>query len=162
MHSGDTWLGRLWGGFKRLIGLRPPLGAEPFPGQQPAPVAEQRQGQPNPNALELYQNPEFKALVDNEAIDCSQLTNELLDASGQQGGEMVINPSRGQIRVCFPTKRGIEDGNYHSVYCDGEFVFDPRFRDAPIPRTEYEALIRALNGGNVDINFGAERQGGQT
>lgn len=150
VHSNDTWLGRLWGGIKRLVGLGPPMA--------PAP----RQVQPNPNALELYQHPEFKALVDNDAIDCSQLANELLEASGRQGGEIVINPSQGQIRVCFPTKRGIEDGNYHSVYCDGEFVFDPRFRNTPVPRTEYEALIRALNGGNVDINFGAGRQGGQT
>ena len=142
VHSGDTWLGRLWRGLKRLVGLRP-LTA-------PAP----RQAQPNPNALELYQNPEFKALVGNDAIDCSRLANELLEASGRQGGEMVINPSQGQIQVRFAIKFGIEQGNYHSVYCDGEFVFDPRFRDTPIPRAEYEALIRELNGGNVDINFG--------
>ena len=150
VHSRDTWLGRWRGGIKRLVGLRP----------QTAPAP--RQAQPNPNALELYQSPVFKVLVDNDAIDCSQLANELLEASGRQGGEMVINPSHDQIRVRFPTKRGIEDGYYHSVYCDGEFVFDPRFRDAPIPRPEYEALIRELNGGNVDFNFGAGRQGGQT
>ncbi|MGH7169073.1 MAG: hypothetical protein ACRELG_02195 [Gemmataceae bacterium] len=142
VHSSDTWLGRLWGGLKRLVGLGPPTTCAP------------RQAQPNPNALELYQNPEFKALVNNDAIDCSQLANELLEASGRHGGEMVINPSQDQIRVRFPIKFGIEQGNYHSVYCDGEFVFDPRFRDTPTPRAEYEALIRELNEGNVDINFG--------
>jgi hypothetical protein len=39
------------------------------------------------------------------------------------------------------------------VFTDGGFVFDLIYKDTPIPRAEYEAKIRSLNGPTVDISL---------
>jgi hypothetical protein len=39
------------------------------------------------------------------------------------------------------------------VYTDGEFVYDPEWSSAPIPRRIFEAEIRRLNGPTIEITF---------
>ena len=103
---------------------------------------------PNQDALNHYGNKEFQILVNNEAVECTQIAQALQDAAGGLGRQITINPTQATNGlVTWPTSRGPANGNYHTVYSDDDFVFDPRYRSTPIPIAEWEAEVSALNGG---------------
>ena len=116
-------------------------------------------GQPNLGACGLYQDQAFQQRVDDfDGVDCSQLAQELQDASGNQGGQITINPPPGASRVKHLVGSVVVESNYHTVYTDGEFVFDPRHdKTAPVPREEWEAAIRDVNGDEIEFEFMAAR-----
>ncbi len=102
---------------------------------------------PNQGALNLYKDPAFQQLVESEVVDCSQLAQELQTASGNEGGQIVINPPPGTDRVKHPVGGEVAKSNYHVVYTDGNYVFDPRHDgNGAIPRAVWEAKITELNG----------------
>ncbi len=67
---------------------------------------------------------------------------------------LSISPGEGKSVVRHPTRSGgIAESRHHQVFTDGGFVHDPIFGSSPIPRAEYEELIRGLNGQSVEISF---------
>jgi len=62
---------------------------------------------------------------------------------------LVINPPPGSETVIFPTNEGPFAGNFHVVYTDGNFVFDPRWADSPMPIETWLAELKTLN--RVDV-----------
>lgn len=109
---------------------------------------------------DLLANKEFQKKVRSIAT-CDELANDLLEASGQMGGLLTINPSKQGGRIRFPegvpSKVGMS--NYHQVYTDGTSVIDPRYNGgSPIPRAEYEATIKRLNGLDASIDFQPARR----
>jgi hypothetical protein len=102
--------------------------------------------QPNQAALRLLRNRAFQRFADGPAT-CDEITGKLLDATGHAGRELVINPPPGSGAVVYPTKLGPARSNFHSVYTDGNFVFDPGYRDTPILLGEWQAEVNKLNGG---------------
>ncbi len=111
--------------------------------------------QPNQGACALYTNETFQQRVDDfDGIDCSQLAQELQEASGNVGGQMTINPPPDASRVKHLVGSTVVESNYHTVYTDGEFVFDPRHdRNTPVPKGEWETVIRNLNGIEIEFEF---------
>ena len=106
---------------------------------------------PNQAAVNQYRKRAFRRLVGNEAVECTEIAQTLQDAAGGAGRQFTINPAPGTDgQVRWPTSRGPASGNYHTVYADEHFVYDPRYRNTPIPIAEWEAEVNALNGaGNL-------------
>jgi hypothetical protein len=134
---------------------RPGLGRTPYPNHElpkfdPLFDSPPPRAQPNPAVVRLYGNRTFQRLVRNQAIECTEIADTLQDAAGGAGRQITINPApgtpvKGQVR--WPTSRGPASGNFHTVYADQNFVYDPRYRPTPIPIAEWEAEVNALNGG---------------
>ena len=41
----------------------------------------------------------------------------------------------------------IEDYLYHEVFTDGRYVYDPRLSEVPVPKGDYDRMMRGLNPG---------------
>lgn len=95
----------------------------------------------------------FQSLVLNRAIDCSRLAQEIMEAAGNLGGQLNISPALGREMVSHYIEGELVLSRYHVVYTDGQFVYDPRWSETPIPRIEYEEDLRRLNGPTVEISF---------
>jgi hypothetical protein len=102
--------------------------------------------QPNSGALGHYGNQAFQNKVLNEVVECTEIAADLQAASGNVGAQLTISPPPGRRTVKWPRNLGPAEGNYHTVYTDGNFVFDPRYRSTPIPIAEWQAEVNALNG----------------
>ncbi len=109
--------------------------------------------QPNAGAAALLRDEAFQQRALTGA-DCAQ-TAEALEAAagGTTGGALTFSPGAGAATVRHPTRLGESESRYHTVFTDGNYVFDPVYSDAPAPRAAYEARIRQLNGANVEISF---------
>jgi hypothetical protein len=123
-----------------------------------APKTSPEGAAPNQGALNHLQDPAFQGKVANRAgVNCEELASDLLDASGNKGGLLTINPMEQGGSIKYPESAapgGVAESNHHQVYTDGNFVIDPRYKGGtPIPRAEYEAEIRRLNGPNASIDF---------
>jgi hypothetical protein len=87
-----------------------------------------------------------------QAVTCDELADYLFAASGRKGG--ILHIDAGTIRnsagrgQCYS-----REFVFHEVYTDGTHVIDPKYRLAPVLRTEYEALIKRLNPDGVEITF---------
>jgi hypothetical protein len=99
--------------------------------------------------MALCRNEAFRRLVNHPGATCDQITAQFIEATGNVGHDIVLNPPPGSDRVWFPSKTGPEVSNFHSVYTDGNFVFDLWYRDTPIPLEEWQAEVNRLNGINM-------------
>ncbi|MDQ0087501.1 uncharacterized protein YukE [Paenibacillus anaericanus] len=87
----------------------------------------------------------------NLNYDCSEIADDLANAAGGNGEILTIRSSDkyGQIKVNeYRTK---VDFDYHTVYSDGEYVYDPRYSDVPILKETYLEKLRQDNGGNIAV-----------
>ena len=106
-------------------------------------------------ALNLYGDPAFQNKVSNQAVECTEIAYDLQAANGNVGGQLTIIPAPGSPDglVGWPTSLGPARGNYHSVYVNGDLIFDPRYdANGPIPRSHWETLVNQLNPG-CQIDF---------
>ena len=139
------WMGKKAGDLANSLAKRRILNE----GALPLPI-------PNPGACALFASRSFQRRVNNPVVECYQLAEELYKASGETGGTLQINNGSRPLKI--PEKGIVTDRfDFHVVYTDGEFVFDPRYRDNPIPRAEYEAETRQLNGEEVSITLEKRR-----
>ncbi|WP_238437883.1 contractile injection system protein, VgrG/Pvc8 family [Paenibacillus polymyxa] len=88
----------------------------------------------------------------NLEYDCSEIAEDLAHASGGRGKIITITSSEkyGTIKV---TEYGeTKSFDYHTVYSDGKYVYDPRLSDQPIHAKDYMNTINKLNGGKVSVS----------
>jgi filamentous hemagglutinin len=85
--------------------------------------------------------------------DCSEIADDLYKAAGNKGEILKITPSQkyGDLKVIENGKTTTFD--YHQVYSDGTYVFDPRYNNNPILKNDYVKMISDLNGGNINIEM---------
>jgi hypothetical protein len=109
---------------------------------------------PNQGASDLLKDEAFRRRALEPGTECAETADALQAAAGGGvGGTLSISPPEGSAKVRHPTRLGVAKSNHHQVFTDGEFVYDPLYKDTPIPRAEYEAEIRSLNGPTADISF---------
>ncbi|MBX3162515.1 MAG: hypothetical protein KF773_41515 [Deltaproteobacteria bacterium] len=85
-----------------------------------------------------------------EMTDCSEIAYELQQVHKGVGGNGQI------LRVTpkgFSRLKLVEYGKvddiflYHEVYTDGRYVYDPRLSKVPVPKGDWETLVRRMNPG---------------
>jgi hypothetical protein len=108
---------------------------------------------------DLYKDPSFQQRISNFNCDCSEIAEEIASVAGRNGKILTFTPRNNSpldtIKVPELVNGRIvpQDYVYHSVFTDGQYVYDPRLSDNPIPLGDYNRLIDRLNSGNIKLSF---------
>lgn len=78
--------------------------------------------------------------------DCSEIAEDLLKAAKGKGQIIEVLPSGERKDLTLYEMGERQDGfDYHQVYTDGQYVYDPRLSSEPVPKGDWEIMIRSLN-----------------
>jgi hypothetical protein len=102
---------------------------------------------PNSAVTEAMGSTRIQNMVGSSNADCSDIANALRNAAGGRGQILEVRPAQpGGLTLI---ENGVKkpDFYYHQVYTDGRYVYDPRLSSQPIPRGDWEQLIRRNNPG---------------
>ncbi|WP_025121277.1 MULTISPECIES: hemagglutinin repeat-containing protein [unclassified Serratia (in: enterobacteria)] len=107
----------------------------------------------NQDVVNKMNDPKFMSWAnDTKCTDCSDIAPTLLDAAGGQGKIIEVRPvSRGNLNV-FESGQIEREMEFHQVYTDGRYVYDPRVSLKPIPKGDWEKHIKAINPEGVTIS----------
>lgn len=107
----------------------------------------------NQDVVKKMNDPKFMNWAnDTKCTDCSDIAPKLLDAAGGQGKIIEVRPiSRGNLNV-FESGQIEREMEFHQVYTDGRYVYDPRVSLKPIPKGDWEKHIKAINPEGVTIS----------
>ncbi|WP_272582008.1 MULTISPECIES: hypothetical protein [unclassified Providencia] len=107
---------------------------------------------PNQGVLDKMNSPEYRARVEDENYDCSEIARDLKEAAGGQGEILEVRSTEkyGSINVF---ENGITEGDmgYHQVYSDGKYIYEPRISSQAIPKGDWEKHIKGINDGKLTI-----------
>ncbi|MDT9722139.1 WXG100 family type VII secretion target [Paenibacillus sp. ClWae2A] len=90
---------------------------------------------------------------DDLNYDCSEIAEDLANAAKGKGEIITLRSSEkyGSIEVY---EYGVKEKfDYHTVYSDGKYVYDPRYSDNPIPKDVYLKNIGTQNDGNLKVSI---------
>ena len=88
--------------------------------------------------------------INHPSYDCSELAEYLQEAANGQGKIVEVTPEEGKVELKILEKSGkYKPFIYHQVYTDGRYVYDPRLNENPIPKGDWEKLIRGTNPGAI-------------
>ncbi|WP_338803065.1 hypothetical protein WDV76_11755 [Xenorhabdus griffiniae] len=107
----------------------------------------------NPDVVNKMNDPKFKIWAnDTHCTDCSDIAPKLLEAAGGQGKIIEARPiTSGDLNV-YESGRIEREMEFHQVYTDGHYVYDPRVTLKPIPKGDWEKHIKAINPNGVTIS----------
>ena len=80
--------------------------------------------------------------------DCSEIAEVLLDTAGS--GQILVVTGQNGSKLQLPEygQTG-QDFEYHEVFTDGKYVYDPRLSSKPVPLGNWTSMIRKLNPGAI-------------
>lgn len=79
------------------------------------------------------------AYKEDFGYDCSEIAQDFMDAANGKGKIYRIDGKDGFINGY--EYNSILEFDYHEVYSDGKFIYDPRYSNVPIEKGDY---FRAL------------------
>jgi hypothetical protein len=83
------------------------------------------------------------------SYDCSEIADDLYSAAGNKGKIYEVRSKSGGLNV---EEYGVKETfDYHTVYSDGKYVYDPRYSNTPILEKDYFKMIEKWNPNGVDI-----------
>lgn len=82
--------------------------------------------------------------------DCGEIAEDF-EAIGGNGRIVKISHVSDTTLVVSEYGEVVEH-QYHEVYVEDGFVYDPRFAADPTPEGEYFHLLRSLNNGDINIS----------
>lgn len=85
----------------------------------------------------------------NENYDCSEIAEDLLNISGGKGKIYNIESKTGWVNG--KEYGEIKNFQYHQVYSDGKYIYDPRFSDSPLLNEDYFKIMKELNPNGITI-----------
>jgi hypothetical protein len=97
---------------------------------------------------------EVRALQDkirtqrDDKYDCSEIAEDLLKTAKGKGKIIEVLPPKGTKLTLYELGRE-RDFTYHQVYSDGQYVYDPRLSSDPIPKGDWQIMVKSLNPGAV-------------
>lgn len=90
-----------------------------------------------------------KYKIKNENIDCEDIAEDFLEYADKGEIIRILPIMYSQIEIMeFSSKRKFD---YHSVYTDGRYVYDPRYSREPILIAEYFDMVAELNYNSYTI-----------
>lgn len=85
----------------------------------------------------------------NDRFDCSEIADDLLDAAGGKGKIIEITPNTDKLKALeYGDTRSFD---YHQVFSDGKYIYDPRYSDIPVLQDDYFKMLEKLNPGGIKI-----------
>ncbi|WP_231039913.1 hypothetical protein [Proteus alimentorum] len=108
---------------------------------------------PSQIIIDKMKEPKFQNWAnDTHSTDCSDIAASLLNVGDESGYILEARPRlRGNLNVY---ENGIIEPNmeFHQVYTDGKYVYDPRVTINPIPKGDWEQHIKDINPDGVIIS----------
>lgn len=108
---------------------------------------------PSQIIIDKMKEPKFQNWAnDTHSTDCSDIAASLLNVGEENGYILEARPRlRGNLNVY---ESGIIERNmeFHQVYTDGKYVYDPRVTINPIPKGDWEQHIKGINPDGVIIS----------
>jgi RHS repeat-associated protein len=106
---------------------------------------------PNPAALEAMNSALLRRMAANtHSVDCSEIAEKLLN-SANRGEVLRMSPIKRFGSINVEENGQVLPFDYHEVYSDGNFVFDPRLSPQPVRLSDWYNQARQLNPGGVNI-----------
>lgn len=92
-------------------------------------------------------------MLSDEAYDCSEIADDFYDQF--QSGQIMKVSAEGTAftPIKIPEYDEIKDYIDHYVYTDGEFVYDPRYKDKPVQKEEYLAELKRINTKKINVEY---------
>ena len=90
--------------------------------------------------------------IDVDYYDCSEIADDLYKAAGEKGTIYTITPND-KYNLIVPEYGKNVSYDYHTVYSDNSYIYDPRYTDTPVLESEYFDMIKSLNPKGVKINM---------
>ena len=85
----------------------------------------------------------------NPGYDCSEIATDFYDTAGQQGKIYRIEGKDGVINGYEYGK--VYDFEYHEVYSDGVYIYDPRYQNTPVLKDDYFRALKEINPDGYDV-----------
>ena len=85
----------------------------------------------------------------NPGYDCSEIATDFYDTAGQQGKIYRIEGKDGVINGYEYGK--VYDFEYHEVYSDGVYIYDPRYQNTPVLKDDYFRALKEINPDGFDV-----------
>ena len=85
----------------------------------------------------------------NPGYDCSEIADDLYDAANGKGNILRIEGKNGGING-YEYNR-IENFDYHGVYTDGQYIYDPRYQNSAVLKDDYFRAIKEINSNGFDV-----------
>ncbi len=99
--------------------------------------------------LDYMKSPEMQELVLDPTMDCSELSSKLYEKAGEVGKQLRIRPNESGSQLNILEKQNgkvvTERYDYHAVYQQDGYIYDPRLSSDPIPRGDYVKLLTIQN-----------------
>jgi hypothetical protein len=83
--------------------------------------------------------------IKNPNLDCSEIAEDLLKAANSKGRIIEVKPSKKDRTLTLYEFGESAKYEYHQVYTDGQYVYDPRLSHGPVPKGDWEIMMRSLN-----------------
>ena len=126
--------------------------------KEPAPGLERPFRDPNPDfppnqaVMDKIQTPEIQRMVkETGCSDCSEIAEKLYHAANGKGEILEVRPKQNGNLTLYENGEMKEKMYYHQIYTDGQYVYDPRLSNQPIPKGDWEIHIRGINNDTVYI-----------
>lgn len=92
-----------------------------------------------------------KDILKNNSFDCAEIADDFLGRFGH-GKLLTITVEQNKNEFFNVTEFGdTVECVYHTVYTDGEYVYDPRYKGEPIKEDTYIQEIRDMNTKKLNV-----------
>jgi len=129
-----------------MVGFATPIQGEVIPGLGRPFRSVNSEFPPNTNLVDAMNNMKIY-----ESTDCSTIAERLFETANKQGNILRVEPSEYGYLNLFEYGRRLSGQYYHEVYTDGQYIYDPRLSSTPIPKGDWERMLRGLNPGGISI-----------
>ena len=109
--------------------------------------------------LQRYMQEKREWYCFEEGYDCSEIAEDLFNHANDKGIIYQIKLEVGEIKL--DECNGTANFLYHEVYCDGEFIYDPRFCTLPLLKKAYFRRLGQLNRNDSKIIIEIIKEGGK-
>lgn len=86
-----------------------------------------------------------KPILSNKAYDCSEIADDFYDEFREGKILKIYTKDKVGPSITIPENGKNEVYVNHFVYSDGEYVYDPRYKNAPVKEKEYLKSLQDLN-----------------
>uniref|UniRef100_UPI0019694B44 hypothetical protein n=1 Tax=Listeria costaricensis TaxID=2026604 RepID=UPI0019694B44 len=103
----------------------------------------------NPSVMNTIQAKKKYYKDEVDYYDCSEIADDLYAAAGKKGVIYEIKPKT--YRLFVEEYGKVKSFDYHTVYSDGKYIYDPRYNEIPILEEEYFNIIQKENPNGITI-----------
>jgi hypothetical protein len=106
----------------------------------------------DPKIVKFMNSNKMKSLTDLDGYDCSDVAEKLLKLANGKGKIIEVKPNKpGTLKLFEDAIETKPEFSYHQVYSDAKYVYDPRLSIKPVPKGDWEAMIKKLNPDGVKM-----------